>query len=83
MSAIAEVMCMLQLRDIISISAPTDVWQNASCYERCPDILPVLVPSEFLCTVSPTPGSVFAKCCLPCSQIFTASWVGVHNGLPV
>lgn len=37
---------VLQLKEIIAISAPTDVWQDASRANGSPDILPVLVPPE-------------------------------------
>ena len=35
---------VLQLKDIVQLSAPTDIWQDACCQGACPDILPALAP---------------------------------------
>ncbi|DBB09213.1 TPA: hypothetical protein ACH3X3_007799 [Trebouxia sp. C0006] len=39
------------LKDIVQLSAPTDVWQDAGCPGACPDILPALAPCEVMAQV--------------------------------
>ena len=37
---------VLQVKDIICCSAPTDIWQDAGQVNACPDVLPACVPSH-------------------------------------
>ncbi|KAA6427356.1 MAG: hypothetical protein FRX49_02020 [Trebouxia sp. A1-2] len=37
-----------QLKDIVQLSAPTNVWQDAGCPGACPDILPAVAPCEVI-----------------------------------
>ncbi|KAL0035194.1 hypothetical protein WJX79_005296 [Trebouxia sp. C0005] len=36
------------LKDIVQLSAPTNVWQDAGCPGACPDILPAVAPCEVI-----------------------------------
>ncbi len=51
---------LAQLKDIVQLSAPTDVWQDAGCPGACPDILPVLAPCGVIAQVT---SRASKRCC--------------------